>query len=220
MIATFQLLTVEDCEAVKVELEKFKFADGKDTATGYAKEIKDNFQLESTFPNAAYIFEGVKKVIVNHPFFKKNVLPTAFPRIFSNYYGGGQKYDWHVDSALMNGVRTDFSFTVSLKDPDSYEGGTLEMLMDDGEVQSFRLPQGHMVIYPTGQLHRVTEVTSGFRLSIVGWMQSAFPDLEDRSLHAEFLDLYDFAKTKCDLDWMEQNKFHQFKQKLVRRMMK
>ncbi|MDC0538441.1 Fe2+-dependent dioxygenase [Planktomarina temperata] len=220
MISTIELLTPEDCLSVRKELEKFKFADGKNSATGGAKELKENFQLESTFPEATYIFDGVRNIIKAHPFVAKNILPVSFPRLFANYYAGGHKYDWHVDSALMNGARTDYSFTISLKDPDSYEGGALEMHMDDGEIVPFRLPEGHMVIYPTGQLHRVTEVTSGFRLSIVGWMQSAFCNEEDRSLHAEFLDLMAYFKEKYELSWEEKNKFYSIKQKMVRRLIK
>ena len=162
----------------------------------------------------------MEKIIKAHPFIAKKILPVSFPRIFANYYAGGHKYDWHVDSALMNGKRTDFSFTISLKDPDTYEGGTLEMRMEDGDIKSFRLPEGHMVIYPTGQLHRVTEVTSGFRLSVVGWMESAFRDEEDRSLHAELLDLMGYFKEKYELDWEERNKFYSIKQKMVRRLIK
>lgn len=220
MISTIELFTENDCKSIRAELEKFKFADGKDTASGAAKEIKDNFQLEATIPDARYIFDGIIKIIKSHPFLKKNVEPVAFPRIFANYYSGGHKYDWHVDAALMNGMRTDFSFTISMIDPNTYEGGALELDMGDGEIQSFRLPVGHMVIYPTGQLHRVTEVTSGFRLSIVGWMQSAFSDLEDRGLNAEYIDLMEHFTKKYDLDWPEKNKLYQFKQKLVRRLLK
>jgi PKHD-type hydroxylase len=220
LIRTLHLLSSEDCAGLRTELEKFRFTDGKNSATGYAKEIKENFQLESTVPNVGYIFDQVKNLINNHPAVKKNVVPVKYPRMFSNYYSGGGHYHWHADNALMYGERTDFSFTISLQDPSTYEGGALEMMMPDGDIQSFRLPEGHMVIYPTGQLHRVTEVTSGARLSIVGWIQSAFGDAEDRALHAELLTLMDHVYNKYEPGWEEMNKFNEFKQKLIRRMLK
>ena len=77
-----------------------------------------------------------------------------------------------------------------------------------------------MIIYPTGQLHRVTEVTSGSRLSIVGWIQSTISDTEDRALYAEFLKLMAFTKSKFNPHWTDMNRFNQFKQKFYRRILK
>lgn len=219
MVTTVELLSKEDCIGLRAELEKFKFADGKSTARGYAKDLKENFQLESTVPEASYIFDQVKNVIFANSELTKYFLPVQFPRMFANYYGGGHRYDWHVDMALMNGFRTDYSFTISLVEPSTYEGGELEMKSQSGEIKKFKLPAGHMVLYPTGQLHRVTEVTSGFRLSIVGWMQSALSSQEDRALNAEFVDLMNYIKEKCDLDWDDQNRFNRFRQKLLRSML-
>lgn len=220
MITTLEILSKEDCQKLREELEKFKFSDGKTSASGRARDIKDNYQLEGSRSDAEYIFDGIKKLLNKHPFLANKVAPVAYPRIFANYYAGGQHYGWHVDTALMNGMRTDFSFTISLKEPDTYEGGALEMKLANGEIQSFRLPAGHMVIYPTGQLHRVTEVTSGFRLSIVGWIQSAYSDEEDRNLVSEYSDLMSFMSDKYQLDLEQSNRFSQFKQKLVRRLLK
>ena len=220
MIRTLTLLSEDDCKGLVTELEKFKFTDGKASATGYAREIKENFQLESTRPETTYIFDQVKKLINAHPLIKKYVMPVKYPRMFANFYSGGNHYHWHADNAIMYGERTDYSFTISVKDPSTYEGGALEMKLDNGDIKSFRLPMGDMVFYPTGQLHRVTEVTSGSRLSIVGWMQSAFKDAEDRALHAEYQDLMDWAYAECKLGWEDMNRFNQFKQKFIRRLVK
>ena len=220
MINVVELLSREDCEKVLAELEKFQFTSGKNSATGRAKEVKDNFQLESTRSDCAYIFDGIKRVLDNHSFLKTHIAQVAYPRLFANYYSGGHSYGWHVDQAIINGMRTDYSFTICLKDPDSYEGGILQMKMHDNSIQGYKLPQGHMVIYPTGQLHRVTEVTSGSRVSIVGWMQSIFPDLEDRLLQTEYIELFRFLRDDCKLDWDDLNRFSQFQQKLIRRLLK
>jgi PKHD-type hydroxylase len=220
MIKVIELLSKEDCNRLKSELEKYRFTDGKNSATGYAKTIKENFQLESTRTDAGYIFDEIKNLLGKQPFLERHISPVKYPRMFANYYAGGHHYDWHADAALMSGMRTDFSFTISLQDPDTYEGGALEMELDNGKIESFRLPEGHMILYPTGQLHRVTEVTAGFRLSIVGWMQSAFGDADDRALRAELLDLIDFLYDEYSMGWEHLNRFNKFKQKLVRRLLK
>ena len=42
---------------------------------------------------------------------------------------------------------------------------------NDGDNE-IKLPAGSLVLYPTTTLHHVSEVTSGERLAIVGWVRS------------------------------------------------
>jgi PKHD-type hydroxylase len=58
-----------------------------------------------------------------------------------------------------------------LTDPADYDGG--ELLIDDTYgVHSVKLPAGHLVLYPSTSLHRVTPVTRGARVSSFFWIQS------------------------------------------------
>jgi predicted 2-oxoglutarate/Fe(II)-dependent dioxygenase YbiX len=43
------------------------------------------------------------------------------------------QYGSHVDDALMQGMRTDVSFTLFLSDPESYDGGELVIESASGE---------------------------------------------------------------------------------------
>ena len=56
------------------------------------------------------------------------------------------EYGSHVDDALMNGMRTDVSFTLFLSDLDTYDGGALVIETPAGE-DDIRLPAGSMVAY-------------------------------------------------------------------------
>ena len=94
MITTIELLSSSDCDRILTELEKFKFTDGKRSAIGRAKDHKENFQLESTNSKAAYIFKGVTKLLDNHPYLRLHVSQIIYPRIFANYYSGGNYYGW------------------------------------------------------------------------------------------------------------------------------
>jgi PKHD-type hydroxylase len=76
-----------------------------------------------------------------------------------------------VDDAIMGGLRTDLSFTLFLSDPATYEGGALE-IEDNFAPREVRLAAGDLVLYPSTTLHRVTPVTRGERLAVVGWVQS------------------------------------------------
>ena len=71
---------------------------------------------------------------------------------------------------------------MSLTKPSEYEGGELQIINDDGKTSSFKPELGHIVLYSTGALHQVTEITSGSRMAIVGWVTSAVPCVYDRNL--------------------------------------
>jgi len=45
-----------------------------------------------------------------------------------------------------------------------------------------KLPAGHMVLYPSTSLHRVTPVTRGTRLCSFFWLQSLIRDDQRRSM--------------------------------------
>ena len=71
----------------------------------------------------------------------------------------------------MGGLRTDLSFTLFLSDPDSYDGGAL-VVEDNFAPREVKLAAGDLILYPSTSLHRVTPVTRGERLAIVGWVES------------------------------------------------
>ena len=50
------------------------------------------------------------------------------------------------------------------------------------ETKEFRLPLGHVVVYPSSTLHCVTPVVSGVRYVCVGWIESYIKAPDDRSL--------------------------------------
>lgn len=81
------------------------------------------------------------------------------------------EYGLHVDDPVMNGSRTNLSFTLFLSEPADYGGGGLAV-SDAIEERVFRLEAGDMILYPTSALHRVEPVTRGERLAVVGWVTS------------------------------------------------
>ena len=96
-------------------------------------------------------------------------------------YRGGMTYGTHVDDPVMNGNRTDLSFTLSLSEADSYTGG--ELVMEDTlEDRAIKLHAGDMVLYPTSSLHRVEPVTDGERMAVVGWITSWVRDPARREI--------------------------------------
>jgi PKHD-type hydroxylase len=110
------------------------------------------------------------------PFLSAALPHTVFPPLFS-HYRAGDKAERQVDRAIRCDkatgarIRADLSCTIFLTDPADYDGGELEI---DGRIgkASYKLPAGHMLIYPSASLHRVTPVTRGERVSSFFWLQS------------------------------------------------
>jgi PKHD-type hydroxylase len=119
--------------------------------------------------------------------FASAALPSkVFPPLF-NRYEGGEAFGNHVDNAIRqvrgstHRIRTDISATLFLSSPDEYDGG--ELVVDDTYgPHSVKLPAGHMVLYPSTSLHRVTPVARGVRLASFFWVQSLVRGDAERAL--------------------------------------
>jgi PKHD-type hydroxylase len=160
-------------------LASIEYNDGRITAKGHAKTIKDNWQITEDVVAAQPLFKKIRQVLQTADFFVNYAAPKAVVGLrFAKYQESGY-YGWHVDMAHMNGFRTDMSFTLFLSDKDEYDGGELEL--DFGQYkQKVKGAAGQMFIYPTGVLHQVTPVTRGDRIVLVGWICSRIPNAEDR----------------------------------------
>tara|TARA_B000000557_G_C20801631_1_gene455831 strand:+ start:825 stop:1415 length:591 start_codon:yes stop_codon:yes gene_type:complete len=88
-------------------------------------------------------------------------------------YEKGGYYDWHIDeSNWMQGKRQNnrirkLSFTILLND--DFEGGEFEMVIDEKKI--IPIKKKDAIIFMSDTPHRVREVTSGCRKSLVGWVQ-------------------------------------------------
>lgn len=110
-------------------------------------------------------------------------------------YGEGEYYGWHNDSGLAshykpvsggnrgNGgeIAQDFlnencekirklSFSLLLSDPDTYEGGNLQLMDEAGKSYIAPRKQGTIILFDSRSQHRVQKVKKGVRKSLVGWV--------------------------------------------------
>lgn len=103
--------------------------------------------------------------------FRDMVFPKHSTGIIVSKTEVGQGFKIHHD-APSNG---DFSTTIFLSDPATYEGGQLAMFIG-GDEKLIALPAGHAITYDTGIPHCVKEVTRGVRYAIVFWTTSLIGD--------------------------------------------
>lgn len=165
---------------IRDRFARMRFADGVHTASGGARSVKRNEQARDSAA-LREMRQLVEDRIRAHPVFDLAVRPKALTPLIFARYGEGMAYGTHVDAPLMQGLRSDVSFTLFLADPADYDGGELVIESAAGE-QPVKLPAGSMVVYPTTTLHRVEPVTRGERAVAVGWAQSLVRDAARREL--------------------------------------
>jgi len=178
------VLNREELEAVVRTLHQSEFIDGRRTAGSAAKNVKNNMELDRSAPQKDTLAQIVMTGLYRSDAFRNGAMPLKVSTPIFSRYTAGMAYGTHIDDPVMGGgpyYRTDVSFTVFLSDPESYEGGELTVITPFGE-QQVKLPAGDAVVYPSGTLHRVAEVTAGERLVALGWLQSQVRDPAQREL--------------------------------------
>ena len=114
---------------------------------------------------------GGLAIQVNNERFWFDLLGFHQPLQLTNY-GEGDHFNWHSDFGVGDISHRKISLTVQLSDPDEYEGGDLEFMINDKVMKAPR-EKGTVVVFPSFVMHRVTPITKGTRKSIVGWVSGA-----------------------------------------------
>ena len=180
-IAIANILTSDELSFVQARVKAARFVDGKATAGFAARLVKNNEQAAASDTSLSEVRKLVSERILANDLFRMAARPKQLTPLLISRYELGMTYGSHVDDALMQGLRTDVSFTLFLDDPASYDGGELIIETTAGE-DSIKLMAGSLIAYPSTSLHRVAEVTRGQRHVIVGWARSFIRDAAQREL--------------------------------------
>lgn len=181
MILIEKLLSKENVNAFRRQLDQVPWVDGKGTAEGMAAAVKTNAQTDENDPVVKGLTNDLLARLGNHSKFISGALPhQIFPPCF-NRYREGETYGFHVDAAIMRiphtnqVLRSDMSMTVFLSEADEYDGGELEIKSEFGN-KLVKAEAGDAILYPSSSLHRVRPVTRGIRVAAITWVQSLVPD--------------------------------------------
>ncbi len=195
LLAIDSLLSTAEAGALRASAEGLDFADGRASAGRFAREVKANDQAAPS-PARDAVLAKVTKALQGNELFALAARPKAMTPLILSRYRQGQTYGTHVDDALMQGLRTDISFTLFLSDPETYDGG--ELVIEDGfEARAVKLPAGSVMLYPSTTLHRDAPVTRGERLAVVGWVQSRVREAAQREM------LFDLERAVRDVHGRE-----------------
>jgi len=174
------VLSPDELALVRETLARATFEDGRDTAGFAARLVKNNRQATDD-RKIETVRKLVEERILGNEVFALAVRPKALTSLMFSRYEVGMQYGSHVDDALMQGMRTDVSFTLFLSAPASYDGGELVIESTSGE-DTVKLDAGGIVAYPSTTLHHVAPITRGERLAAVGWARSFVRDGAHREM--------------------------------------
>lgn len=180
ILAIADVLSAADVGEVRAGLASATFVDGRASAGWAARLVKANLQA-SEGPEVQGVRTLIETRLRAHAMFVLATRPKLILGPLFSRYKPGHAYCAHVDDALIDGVRSDVSFTLFLAPPESYDGGELIIDTASGE-EAFKLPPGSLVTYPATSLHRVAPVTRGERLAAAGWVRSLVRDAGRREL--------------------------------------
>jgi PKHD-type hydroxylase len=179
-----KVLTGDQLAEINRIMDTARFVDGRLSAGKAARRVKNNVEMAESPDLMNTLNNLVMGAVVRNPIYQAAALPLKAATPFYAKYGPGQTYGDHVDDPIMGApqrYRTDISMTVFLNEPDDYEGGELVIHTAFGQ-QRTKLPAGDAIMYPSGSLHHVAEVTQGERRVAVTWIQSMIRSPEQREL--------------------------------------
>lgn len=187
LLAIPEVLTAAEVASARAALDAADWIDGRVTAGEQSAAVKQNAQLAEGSPVAQAVGEMILGGLARSPLFISAALPQRiFPPLF-NRYGAGAAFGVHVDNAIRAipgtpiRLRTDLSCTLFLSEPEDYDGGEL-IIEDVYGPQRVKLPAGHLILYPSTSLHRVTPITRGARVASFFWLQSMIRADDQRTL--------------------------------------
>lgn len=185
MLSLKSLLTRDELATINAKLDAATWVDGRETASGPTRKIKNNLQLGAGDPLAGELGPMVEAALLRNDLFRAAAFPDRVAPVRFAAYRPGMTYGWHADLAHMRFdemiVRADVACTVFLAQPETYQGGELAIRLPVGELR-VKFQAGDAVVYPATTLHRVEPVTSGTRRVALTWIQSLVPMAEHREL--------------------------------------
>lgn len=144
---------------------------GEAIAASPGHRLSDIAWLKSTDPICSWIYNTLTWNIktVNDKYFHYDLAHIEDLQ-FTQYFGQANgKYGPHLDIGERIGGCRKLSFVLQLSNPNDYEGGDLKLYFGEQPTVAPK-ERGKLIFFPSWVLHEVTPVTSGQRMSLVGWV--------------------------------------------------
>lgn len=171
--------SVTDCEMIQQLIEsdhQLEAAVTRDQKVSPDIRVSQVAWVSMQDPHSA-LYEKITGGVIaaNQKFWHFNLsgIETIQYTVYDSELSTESRYDWHQDdgfSTTWNNSIRKLSFVCLLSDPNDFEGGELQIIVDHNHT-SLPQAQGKMLFFPSPTVHRVTPVTSGTRKTLVGWVR-------------------------------------------------
>jgi len=159
----------EDCDALVSQYKDHAFIEGKVALSGEFCLDKTRkagiIWIEQTSFVARAVFSYIQQA---NKHFRVSLANSHEPAQFTKYTKAGDVYGWHKDDIPT--MNRSLSAVVQLSKPEDYTGSELQLF--NGEREPENLPiknQGSIIVFRSYEWHRVTELLTGERYSLVFW---------------------------------------------------
>ena len=188
------------------------FVDGR--VSNPHTKVKNNRQADTSQPGAQEASRLIMGAFTrSQPFSDFTLAELVAPPLLTKY-APGMTYGEHIDAPEIvigrQAICSDLSCTVFLNDPDSYDGGELDIRLQ-GHHLAVKGRPGEAVVYPSTTYHRVREVTRGERLVAITFIQSRVRDMLKREILFELSEFYGLEaenvswENRQRLEFVQQN---------------
>lgn len=154
------------------------FTDSRINVTGEGTLDSDirkgkNCWIDTTHWIGGFIWHYVMRT--NRENFLYDISHIQYNNIQCSRYEKGDYYNWHTDQDISTIVSPDqevrkLSFSLQLSNEYDYVGGNLEFTDVDKVMYTAPRDRGCLIIFDSRTIHRVSQVESGIRESLVGWV--------------------------------------------------
>ena len=177
-----KILSNDNLDHVKntITSENVKWEDGNNSVIN--KKVENIKKVLETFDQD--VFDIIMSDLDKDTQFSSIVVPKETKNVIISKIAEGGYYQCHLDSEF-NGT---YSTTIFLNDPEEYDGGELQLLID-GNLKNIKLKSGMGVTYETGIPHQVLPVTRGIRYAAVFWTTSIILDPFIRKMHSDLTNI-------------------------------
>lgn len=169
-VQTEPLFTATECEQIIALPGEYQFStvtdeQGHDLRLDAMRQAQVKHILAN--PENHWLLERIWHAFsrINHSIFQFRLDQTVTGTQIIHYPEGGH-YDWHTDIGPATYSFRKLSMVVFLSDPNTYEGGKLQV-----HRLGFNQQQGTAIVFPAYLLHRVEPVTKGHRYALATWAE-------------------------------------------------
>ena len=208
------LLSPEEVARLQQLAKTVDFDSGRNSNPGFTK--KNNLQPNHNDGGYKEASTIIQNGLTRNEYFRDFCIPKTMAPPMITKYEPGMHYGEHIDNATLPyrpAIRPDISCTVFISDPESYEGGDLNVRLGDKNLK-IKGKAGSAILYPSTTYHQVLPVTKGERVVSITFIESMVRDVEQREILVELTEFMHANAAKVGPE--EQMRLEYVRQNLTR----